>query len=476
MFRVKDFMDNQGFAPSTAIRTAQRHVAQDAARVGKPVVSQGAQEAGQLAARAGVAASRARSPKEEALDKNIARADTVRSLANFPIMTVMMPALVASALGGIAGFVRRQRSAVVLGGTGHALMQGTRRTTMNAPFTMAADVVDAFAEKTIEVASKHGEKSRVAGWIDPITKKAASLRVSGEGMNAKAGAFFAPVKNAFFGAAEKIGVGAPVGKAAGFVGRLPVFAGIAVVAAGAGMTSIWLNRSKQSAEGKRALNELKADFPAGHPVLAEAQKIVGKQGARTAVSALMNSANEALFVAFEATPHMGMGVGMASMMGAQVALPALGDLMVAENPVLDASVRLKQIDAKEIQVPAGQHVHFIRQMIGAMPQVAAKGGVFNRLGGAMAQKLVADGATYPQVVALLNDPQKFDAMARECSTAMDAAKTSPAPAANAPVAAAPALAHNDNDHLRHAPKAQIQAMSAANDGTVHARAVGQSHG
>lgn len=448
-------MDNQGFAPTSAVKATLKHAPHSVphAPARTPTLAQG-----------GVVGARAINTKDAKRDAAIAKAETVRSIANFPFM-LMMPGMVGIGVGKLAGWMKRDRTNVVLEGTGEALMNGVRKTPLNKPLHLAADVVETIGEKA---AARGG---RAAPWAISLNKRSVALREGADQLATTIGKITAPVTGMAGKGLEAVGMKEGAGKLWGKLGRYPLFAGIATVAAGAGITSIWLTRSKQSAEGKEALASLTAQLGANHAVTQAAAKVYSKQQTQTVVSSVLSSAGEALFVPFEANLNLG-GAAAAGLMGAQMGLPSVGQLIVSENAVLDAYAKLQAMEQGKLHAEPGQKAYCLRQLMGAMPQVAEKGGVYNRLNTAMATALVKENASLADVVGLMGDPKKFSEYSVKVAHAQQAAPPAEAKTlAPSHDSAAPAMAMPKTHEV---PLAKIQAATAANDGVVqaHQRQVG----
>lgn len=357
-------------------------------------------------------------------DKAIAVAQGVRTTANLPFM-LMLPALPMAGLGWVAGKLKRDRTQTVLGGGSKAMMDGMRQTQMKDFLHTPATMVDMVADKAAAVGG------RAEGWVEPLRGRSEALRAGADKIGGGMGKIIAPVRSFVGNALEKANLREPVKNALWRLGRLPVGAAVAAVAATAGVTAIWLTRSKTSREHANTLVEIRSVFGQNSPIAAEATKIYTKEKSRSILSSALESANEALFVGFEAMPGAG-GQVFVGMMAGQMGLSSAQQMFVTENPVADAYAGLKKAQSGEIQVPKQQQAFWFQVLIGSVPVVQAKGGVRNHLAAAMGKELALNGTTIEQFAELVNDNDKFTAFTKTVSEKYEAAKAAkashPAPA------------------------------------------------
>lgn len=429
---------DQGFASMTAVKAVPKHLPPQS-----PVV----------AARGALRTPHAATGQ----DKALAVAQGVRTTANMPFMAMML-AIPMSAIGWIAGKAKRNRTQVVMSGGGSALMDGMRQTPLNKSLHTPATMVDMIADKAAEVGG------RAQGWEAPLRARSASLRAGADKLGASLSKAFAPI-GAFLGSGlEKMNLKEPVTRALRYVGNKPVGAGVAAVAATAGITAIWLTRSKMSREHAATQAEMRATFGENSPIVAEAAKIYSKDKSRSIVGSALECANEVLFVGFEAMPAAGGQVFM-GMMAGQMGLSSAQQMFVTENPVADAFAGLKRAQSGEIKVPREQKAFWFQVLVGSTAEAKAKGGSRNHLAAAMGKELASTGTTIEQFAALVNDPVRFTAFTASVSEKYEAAKAAKASPDTHASAAKPAAAQPTM--LAAAPAAQV--TSVAHKGHVHAQ-------
>lgn len=417
---------DQGFAPTTGLKAARNAHTPTSPVLGargalytKPVTSQ---------------------------DKAIAAAEGVRSAASLPF-TLMLPGMGLGLLGGAAGMLKRNRTQAALGGTGKALLDGVRVTKLDKALETPANMLGLIAEKSAEVGG------RAEKWVAPLTERSNSLRSGVQGAQASIGKFI-----------EKLP--APVSKALGKVGKLPVGAGIAAVAATAGISVVLMKRNKLGKEHAATLSDMRSTFGDNHPLVTEASKRYTKEQSRGIVSATLECANEASMVVFESVTSAGMGT-FAALMAGSMGLQSAQQMFVVENPTADAFAGLKAAE-KGTEVQMAQKAFWFQTLLGNLPEVQAKGGTRNHLAAAMGKELAEKKTTVADFSALVNDPAKFTAFVSSVSEKFEAAKAAKAAASAAKPATAHAAtaAHAPATHLAAAPATKVTAVH--HDGQLQA--------
>lgn len=454
-------MDPQGFAPVSVARTP--HIG-----VNKGLRPQHAPEV-----------MRAVEAREASADARIAAARKVQFVANMPFH-VMFAGFVLTPVAWVASKTGLSKTATVLKAPGAAL-EALRTTTIADMVTMPAAVVNNLSHAAQSVGGKAAEQ-----W-------APSLATRGEGLAMKV------TKNRVGGAMQSFGgrmarMGERGGaakwavNAAQHVGRWPLLAGTTLIAAIAGTAAIWGERNKKNREVSRAFADLQVDLGTDHPITRAAHASFSKQASRSTISAGLETAGEAAFVAMEAytSSKFTAGMGGFGLMGAMGAM-GISQMIVPEHPLLNAHAVLKAESQGKAKLNAADRTSAVLQLLGAMPQEAAKGGPYNRLAHAEAQLLIKENASYAQIIDVLKDSTKHEALMARASGAMaeaaNHAQASPKGAAEVkPMANGHAneMVHAgagvNSSHLGAQPATTVSMAGAANDGRIHAPAKTQGHG
>lgn len=395
-------------------------------------------------------------------DKALAVAQGVRTTANLPFM-LMLPALPMAALGWVAGKLKRDRTATVLGGGSRAMMDGMRQTKIENFLHTPATMVDMVADKAAEVGG------RAQGWEAPLRARSEAIRGGADKLGAGLNKLIAPVRSLVGSGLEKVNLKQPVKAGLTRIGKLPVGAAVATVAATAGVTAIWLTRSKASKEHVQTVADMRKVFGENSPIVAEATKIYSKDKSRSVIGSALESANEALFVGFEAMPALG-GSAFVGMMAGQMGLQSAQQMFVSENPIADAFKGLQMAQRGEIQVPKEQQAFWFQVIIGSTPEAQAKGGSRNRLAAAMGKELAQQGTTLDQFAEILGDKAKFTALATTATEKMDAAKAAKAshqPAAKETHTPTASPSHTQPTMLAAGPAAKVSGI--AHQGMLHSQ-------
>lgn len=255
--------------------------------------------------------------------------------------------------------------------------------------------------------------TRLQGLAEQLKAVAGREGVAPE-VAARAGNVMSHVEKAL-GSAGKIET---YGKAAGAglkgllkaAGRIPVFHALLTAGIVAGIGATLLTSRAESKAAKAAFDDLstqlggKSDSGFLQAVKAahKSQKVWGK--AKTGLEMAGNVADGAMWM-------MPGGGGMA-MMGAMIVPQMIGGL-VPDNPVLGALVALQKEARGEVRLDGAAKIELVRHLVGAMPAVAAKGGVYNRLTTPIATEIVDRGMTPEQIVQLLGNNAAFTQLTSE---------------------------------------------------------------
>lgn len=263
------------------------------------------------------------------------------------------------------------------------------------------------------------------------------------------------------GAASK-GLGGMVKNLAKTAGRSSVTTAVITVGVAAGVAATWMLANKRSKDSKALLDDMKRDLGGDHAILREATKVHAKQKWRGFAAAGVSTAAESLTIGTMNGLSAPGFAGGAALMGAQMGLPMISQMLVPENAVLDAYGALKQIEAGKLQVSPEQHEYFVRMLVSSEPQVAAHGGMRNKLTAPIAQKLIAKKLTTSQLMKEIGTPSVVLGMATEAYKEIEAAQAPVVEAAVAPKAATPA----EQAYAAAAKPAAIVANGVTNNGVV----------
>ena len=276
-----------------------------------------------------------------------------------------------------------------------------------------------------------------------------------------------------------------LGSALKVVARVPALYAMVGVAAAAGLGALALKSRAASARSDATLREVNTYIVDSGSGFAQAlrQSLSGQKAWAVADGAI-HAVGEVADAALWANPNsMGMGL-MAPQFGATAydmmrgahAPEALKDLptRVPNNMLLNACALLSAGDSGEVPITNQQRVYLVRTMIGAIPNVAVSGGIYNRLGAAMSQEMVARGMKLPEMIKIVSDDTALTNFGAEVSAKMkEAAK----PAEAAPVAAAQAnhvaiqAPANDGAKPQHGHRAaNAHAVTASTAGQRYAAA------
>lgn len=325
------------------------------------------------------------------------RVSSVTGMAFLPMMAAM-PALL---LGKGAKMLGRERTAAVLGGVGDAALHGVRRTPLNNPMQLGKDVVGTMADHAEAIGG------RAAPMAASLRHTSDRLGVLGERAATAIGKVAQPLLAPLGKGLERVGAAKPLATAWSRVGKFPLFAGVALVAASAGIAATWLNRAKQSEQGKLALQELTALAGADSAVVKQASTLYTKQQSRSMIAATFQSLSASSMVPFEANLIHG-GKAMAIMMFGPQVLDSVATLVVPENPTLNAFSVLRAEERGQMKLTPEVRAFQFRQLLGTVPAVQQHGGSRNVLATAIADDMAEKKLTVADYFALVNDTAKFN--------------------------------------------------------------------
>lgn len=247
------------------------------------------------------------------------------------------------------------------------------------------------------------------------------------------------------------------------VGNAPLFATLMVTGVVAGFGATLLGARAESKESKAAFKQLMADL--GGKVdtgFAKSLKVAKAAKDKTALAKL---GLETVGAAADGFLWAKSNVGMGAM--AFIAIPQICTMLVPDSPLLGAYAALKKADAGELQLQGDKRAEMVRQLVAVVPSVAAHGGVYNRLGGAVAQEIVARQMTTQQTLQLLNDDKAFTAFAEQVNAKMAAAAPKVGTVAPANAKAANEATMSKAEHAYHAAeKPGMIAAGGEHRGTV----------
>ncbi len=107
---------------------------------------------------------------------------------------------------------------------------------------------------------------------------------------------------------------------------------------------------------------------------------------------------------------------------APVIMPEASKVLIKTNPALNAYATLKQAEQTGTPMSPQEKTDAVRQLVGAVPVVANKGGYYNRLAGPVAQKISEKNLSLRDTMQLITNNERFTALATEVKTSVDAAK------------------------------------------------------
>ncbi len=280
----------------------------------------------------------------------------------------------------------------------------------------AVSTIEAVSEK----ASKMGKADLVShaeGVLHTVGKAAKSARNAHYAKEAVTGGFASAFKS--------------LGPRLGNAKLLTVAVGGAAIA---GTASAFLTSRKETGEAKQLLGDMKAQLGADHPVVLAASKKASSRSFFSKIGAAMTSASGFLMVGQAAPVGMNMAAS-AGPIAAQMGLAMTGSMIVPDNAVLNGYATLQKMESGELAADPAAKVDAIRNIIAAMPAMAAQGGYLNHLALPCAS-LIAE--RYPTVAAsakLLNDNAAFTAIVSEASAKYEANKAAAASLTKAKTAA-----------------------------------------
>lgn len=198
--------------------------------------------------------------------------------------------------------------------------------------------------------------------------------------------------------------------------RMPVLMALVGLGAVATTGAAMLTTKNDNKAGDQVLKDM-AELLGGtsHPYLVNVSSAHRSQNSRRWASTGLTAMGEGLFVGTVGTANMGM-----SMMLAQGALPMLGQVLVKDEPVLNAFANLQQAEKTATPMPKADKVAQVRQLVGAVPAVIPHGGYYNKLCQPIAEAMVEKNLSLRDMMQLLGTPEKFTAFAAEVKAAQEA--------------------------------------------------------
>jgi hypothetical protein len=365
---------------------------------------------------------------------------------------LMLPAMlsfVAMPVMWIAKKLPLERTKTVIGSVFSSSVRALNKTKIT-------DIVDLPANYMKAVAGQ----AKMAGadeWAKSALETSKSLRVTGEAVQGKVAQFAQPVTNAISGAFEKFSqtgfakaIPDFIKNNAGKVRGASVFQVMMIAGTAAGIAATMIGSRAEKKETKVAFDNLMADM--GGDVNSPFAKAVKATYKTKNKAGLAKTGLELASGVVEGVMWAAPGVGGLKMMGAMM-VPQLCQSLVPECPTLGAHAALTKADAGELKIDAAARTDLWKQLIAISPNVAANGGMYNRLTTPIAKEFVARGLTAKQGAQLLNDEKAFTALASEIFAKQQAAKPA--------VAAGKAEAANDAHVGREPVKAVAKEMTVA---------------
>lgn len=193
------------------------------------------------------------------------------------------------------------------------------------------------------------------------------------------------------------------------VSRMPVLMAMMTVGAVATAGAAGLTARFQNKESERVLGDMAKDI--GDPknsYLDALRKSDHSQKGRRYLSAGVSAIGDGMFAASVGSANAGM-----SIMISQMAVPKIGEMLVKDNPVLNAYANLQKAEKGDVQIPPADRVAQVRQLVGAVPAVIPHGGFYNKLAEPIAAKIVSEKMSLRDTMQLLSNPARFTAFASE---------------------------------------------------------------
>lgn len=245
-------------------------------------------------------------------------------------------------------------------------------------------------------------------------------------------------------------------------GNAPLMAGIIATGVAAGGLAAMLSAHRDNRVAGEKLKDFANDVGDDSSALVKKAKSTNRWNAGGRyVNAVLSTAADGMMIGTGSIAEGGHAFA------AQMAMMSAGGLLSNENKPLEAHAALKQAERGEVSLEAGDKVEANKQLVGMVPEVAAKGGVWNPLTGATAEALVERGSKVADTMKLLNNTPQFVRFATEvnekrkadlhAAAANDGAEL-PVETGHSEPKAVPVAA---NDDAKETPK-----LAAANDNPV----------
>lgn len=276
------------------------------------------------------------------------------------------------------------------------------------------------------------EAAQVArGHYETVRGMAESLQGAKVNMLAKNG-------HAGFKSASK-GLGSALSKLPKLAGRVSIFNAIVGVGIAAGIAASWLTTKRDNKLGKRALRDMAADvygvsadqvtddmmFGANaHPLIHEASVMYEKQARGRVISSATYTAGDLLLAGtLRSTGMVSSGKNQNALfdlhspllpiMAGQMALPALGQMMIPENQTLNAYAMLKKSEEIGQPLAPSDKMALVQQLMAAVPGIARHSGADNKFAPLIARELVSRNLSSKQIIHTIADPEAMVALSRD---------------------------------------------------------------
>lgn len=400
---------DQGFAPQgfavNDVATGARHAAAQPVKAAASLghVAHDVNKAASVARTLKQAKVNAQDAKDQATE---ARWHGLKSEAMLPI-TLEFFGMIGGFLTGKLGLTRTR--AVLRGGL-KSVAGGFRETTLSEFLQAPANILKSAAKEIEIVDTEALAKGRKAtGWAAGIGEHAKTMATHAEGWEKSTKSFFKPIGDAIqgntFGKALMNGMGRGAGK-------VSIFYALIGAGAIAGITAIGYKASAESRQAKQAFAALNKDL--GGDTNSTFYRAVQAAQKSNHKSVLIRNGVKATGEVIDVAAWSTMGAGMVggALFGAQMLTMKIDDFMPG-NPFLGAYVALQKNDKGEIQLAPDGKVEAVRHLVAAMPAVAAKGGMYNRLAQPIAAEMVARNLSTQQIVQLLGNDAAFTQLSSE---------------------------------------------------------------
>lgn len=398
---MENFSD-QGFAASTAAKSAENAIAHVRSRKSVPHSEQSATQAVVKGTAVYGHVAKGERRAEEGL-RSVQSKLMLPGILQFVGMILATPLMWATK--------KLPRVKTVIGSVFKASTHALEHTKISDIGQLPANYMSAVAEQA--------KAANVEKWAASATATSEKLAVRGEKI-AK------PLTIAITGAVEKLsqtGLAKAMPKAittalakvrGASIFQVMMTAGVAV-----GMGATLFGARAESKESKAAFKNLLADL--GGDVKSPFAKAVKASYASKKNWGVAKTGLELAGGAAEGVMWAMPGLGGMALMGGMM-IPQLCTGLVPDSPVLGAYVALNKAAAGELKLDTAAQIELVKQLVAIVPTVAAHGGQYNRLNAPIAAAIVEQKMSPKAVVQLLNNDAKFTAFADEVNSKQKAAK------------------------------------------------------